>query len=309
MARNFPIGKRWAGASLVILSLLALAACDGNGNPPNRATLRVDLASLSQQLGATGGYTGQSIGQGSSPATTPVSSLLIGPVVVTFTSDPITVNSTLTDTLVDSLASDVQNSIAYFRIEALPSASDTVEFDLPPEEAGGWQMVAIATSIPINSFDNLVNSPGSAIYYGFDGIRRRTADISSSQTVTINMQRACLNAAPPLGCAQFLPNRTGTVVTAGVEIQGVTDANGTQLTYPGRPFPWRVRADGGPGCSSTTTCSPTVAQTQLFGVITPTTTSITVHTTHALGPNQPAGCDQNMGSGCTQENFVTTFSN
>jgi len=311
MTRTISIGKRLAGAALAILSLLALAACDGNSNPPDRPTLRVDLASIKQQLGGGAGggaLSTRGIGQSGSPATTQVYSLVVGAVVITFTDQALASDTTLSDTLTDALEEDVKNSIVYFKIVDLPTAEDFVEFNLPPEAAGFWQVAAIATRAPISTFDDL-SQDSIGVYYGFDGVRRRT--VGTTENVNLDMRRACLITTPPLGCAQYNLDRNS-MVSPGVEIVGVVDSQNASIAGT-TPLPIVVRDTVSTNCA--TGCSPAAAAA-LLNAMTVANSGITgavIKTTHQLSPGQPSNCTAtpqtaaNLIANCGEEDFVTTF--
>lgn len=103
-----------------------------------------------------------------------VQSLVVGAIVIThpsgsgpngaFTSADV---GTLSETESNYLEDDATQSVQFLSIVQLPTASNTVEFRIPPPAAGSWQLIAVGTRNRLETLDDIADN--SPIWYGFIG--------------------------------------------------------------------------------------------------------------------------------------------
>jgi hypothetical protein len=289
-------------AALLLAGVLGLAGCGAfsNDNPSDSGgTITVDLRELAGTMSDGGGHSTLVAGPGSSDATTDVKSIIIGAVVITFTSDPLTADDEISGSVEDDLANDVINSINYFSIVDLPTSEDFVEFKVPPPGSGNWQVAAIGTRVPITTYQDL-DDESVGIYYGFSDKFYQTSG-SSGPDVEFEMKRACYIDNPPKGCAAFDGDGQA-IVTAAVEIIDVRDQSGNTI---GAGYPFIVRATGG-------THTPAQAVDALEGLSMAGVTKVTVEVTHQRATGQSGACQAaatvaDLRDECGSGTFITNF--
>lgn len=73
----------------------------------------------------------------------------------------------LTDAQREQLEQDAKQSALYMELVQLPTAEDTVEFRIPPKEAGLWQLIAVGLRTPRYALEDITDI--DPIWYGFTG--------------------------------------------------------------------------------------------------------------------------------------------
>ncbi len=274
--------KQWLKPAVWVAGMAAaawaLTGCGGWNAPKDSATAVVDLRPIAAQMNdqpAGSGYSAQSVSSpGNTATTTDVKAIIIGALVIAFTDTPIGPDTPITKDMQDNLTTAAKNSIKFIKIVQLPSPDPFVEFDLPPPEATHWEVVAVGTRDPIDVLSDVGDN--SPIYYGFNvDANNKPFLLSGSDapaTVTVKLQRACIANTPPVGCAQYKPNRPLTaaslVITPSVEIVGVY-LNGTSTNVLPGAVALVIHNSG----------AVAGAQTTVFGLLG-TATSVRIDTTH-----------------------------
>ena len=200
------------------LTLLVVGCANLNEDPGNSSTMDADISGLQQQLGFSESYAADGTRIVSPPvsdAMEVVETLVVGAVVVNEQSTVYTQQSLTTEGQ-NRLETDVLNSANYFTVIDLPTTAETVEFNLPPEVAGDWQVMAAALRVNIDVLADIENQSDSITHYGF-------SDTFVDQDTALNgvslvMRRACLGGDPPSGCGQ-IDAQGDPVLTGAVEIQ------------------------------------------------------------------------------------------
>jgi len=148
----------------MMVSALLLSSCKELTNEKDSSsTISVDLNDIKQQLNA-GDRTSQSV-----TAAAGVKAFIIGAIVIT-RDTPYQSGEDLTKSEEDALVDDLTNSINYITLVNLPVAKDYIEFLIPPDTAGHWQVIVIAIDFEANTFSDLENyedNGGSITHTGF----------------------------------------------------------------------------------------------------------------------------------------------
>jgi hypothetical protein len=146
----------------MMISVLVLSSCKELTNEKDSSnSISVDLNDIKQQLNES--RSSQSI-SGSGGAKT----LVIGAIVVS-RSTPYTTGE-LSSFEEDELVEDLVNSINYITLVELPVAKDYVEFQIPPNTAGYWQVVVVAVNFDVNTLgdlDDYESDGGDITHTGF----------------------------------------------------------------------------------------------------------------------------------------------
>ncbi len=274
--------------------LIVLGCKQFNDDPAERSdTITVDVQKIQNQLGYTKADAVKSQNSGSSNISPPtdtdasnaVRSILIGAMVVTSRSTPYTSTTALTEAEVENMEDDLLNSVNYFKMINLPTTSTYLTFDVPPETAGNWQVVAVGLDFDISVFDDLSKEEhdGAVIYAGFVERFFTRNDVGDGVLGDdLLMKRACLNSETVKGCATYnVDINDDPVVTAAVEIVGVQYTTSSGTEDASGDFPILVRSSSGTGV-----LSPSEAIEELIGIRDAITVdpaeiiSLTVLTTH-----------------------------
>ena len=147
----------------MIVSALLLSSCKELTNKKDSSsTISVDLNDIKQQLNASDRASQSITGAGDTKA------LIIGAIVIS-RATPYTSGETLTKTEEDALVDDLVNSINYITLVDLPVAEDYVEFLIPPETAGNWQVIVLAINFSVDTIGDLADyeSKGDLTHTGF----------------------------------------------------------------------------------------------------------------------------------------------
>lgn len=315
---------------LLLLLGFALAGPIGcaDSDSQDSGSIQVNVSELQQQVGYSQDSSTNAVSAPTSdannPATSVAKSVVVGAIVVrsrTLTEGPYGDRTPLTPAVQDLLEEDIRNSASFINLVNLPTTDDTDTIDvlLPPATTVKWQILGAAlSSQPANkeALGDQANKDAT-IYIGWDDrflatqsdgtvVEVDSAGARGSEVLTdltLNLKRACLvsSSAPPKGCAQFdgdgQPVVSSAVEIIGVEVNGVSD---TSLSYP-----MYVRTDS----------QAATAVSSLFGLFNPATdASVEVFTTHQLGPDQSAACQNAVSAAdleteCGVESYFTPGEN
>ena len=216
--RHRPAGQ---GGKISLLLPLAVAAlflvlggCGGLNDDPAGGGLSVRFGFADSNDGSSTEASAQSSPDTaepmlSSPAGTEVLSIVIGAIVITHEKDvgngiqPYVLGDIdgMTTRQRDLLEADLEQSIVFMEIIQLPTTEDSVEFPIPPDNAGKWQLLAVGMRHHIEALSEIQSD--SPIYYGFigqflNGLVSPGEEISELLTLTA----ACntQNAPSPPAC-------------------------------------------------------------------------------------------------------------
>ncbi len=169
-ASQRPLPLRSGARLLTVLAaaLLVLAAgCGQFNDDPNPAGLSVAYT-----------FSGGAVTADSDPLTAEtqgvtvnggdvVETLVIGAIVITHRSSPYQPGDDPTDAEREALEKDAEQSLQFLEIVDLPTPGNVVEFTIPPDSAGPWQLVGVGMRRNIDTLDEVTDS--DPIYYGFIG--------------------------------------------------------------------------------------------------------------------------------------------
>jgi hypothetical protein len=135
----------------------------------------------------------------------PVVTVVVGAIVIThpdgsgadgaFTHDDV---ANLTDAQRQDLQDDAEQSVQYLSIVQLPSSDDTVEFTIPPANAGNWQIVAVGLRNVRDHVGDIVST--DPIWYGFtDTYMNGLVHPGDTIDTPIQLAPGCNLDAPPTG--------------------------------------------------------------------------------------------------------------
>ena len=212
--RHRPAGQ---GGKISLLLPLAVAAlflvlggCGGLNDDPAGGGLSVRFGFADSNDGSSTEASAQSSPDTaepmlSSPAGTEVLSIVIGAIVITHEKvsgngiEPYTIDDVFAgigESQRALLESDLEQSIVFMEIVQLPTDDDSVEFPIPPDNAGKWQLLAVGMRHRIESLGDIdSNSP---IYYGFIG-RFLNGEVTPGDEISEDLKliAACAIADPP----------------------------------------------------------------------------------------------------------------
>ena len=267
-----------------------------NDNPAeNNSKIKVDISKLQQQLG----YSTQSKknrGQkkittrpGDSDATVEVKALLIGALIVNSRTAPYNNDLAITDEINDQFQEDMANSTQYFSLVSLPVAEDFVEFMVPTDGAGNWQVMVIGLDFQPDAFEDLGadERKNSSIYFGFTPIFYTRAQIGDTP-IEVKVKRQCLIDEPPKGCATYDDKLVKKpIVTASVEIIDVKYNGDNSFSSGTVTFPIIVRnqSDADSAITSLETIVSEIGSPKI----------LTVFTTHTKNSSESTTC-QNLAN-------------
>lgn len=170
----------------MVVSALALSSCRElltNEKDSSSISISVDLNDIKQQLNESESRSSQSItGSGGAKA------LVIGAIVVT-RNTPYTSGEVLTQAQEDALVEDLANSINYITLVNLPVSKDYIEFLIPPDTAGHWQVVVVAVNFAVDNLGDLADyeSKGEITHTGFTPNFYTSGNVGSG-VIPITMQ-------------------------------------------------------------------------------------------------------------------------
>ena len=187
-ARRGGIDPGTVRAALIAAALLALTAGCGqfNDDPFNGGfivRLGFDESAQQSATAGAGAVTPQGV---TAPAGSGIVTLVVGPIVITHVkstsvgggieayvfADIVLIN----DTDRENLEQDALQSVQFLEIVQLPHPSDTVEFEIPPDNAGPWQLIAVGLQVRRETLEAITDT--DPIWYGFtpeflnDNVRR-----------------------------------------------------------------------------------------------------------------------------------------
>ena len=195
-------------AALIAAALLALTAGCGefNDDPFNGGFIvRLGFDESAQQSASTGASTTQSI-TFPEGVNEKVLTLIVGPIVITHEKtpgggiQPYTSEAEVTDTNRELLEKDAEQSVVYLEIVQLPNPDNAVEFEIPPDSAGRWQLIAVGLRERREALAEILDT--DPIWYGF------TPDFLDDDVklgvtqFTLTLEPACsLTTTPDPPCA------------------------------------------------------------------------------------------------------------
>ncbi len=300
------------GLGIVIFASLLFTSCKEMNDDPadKKASLNLNLKNIQHQLGYTDQQIASSRGvssaltqPGDSPATSTVNVLIIGSITVNGLdgrrgNNPYSIFEPLTSDLKDDLEADLTNSANFIETIILPTSSETVEFKLPPEGAGNWQVVAAAvnfSSLSGNTPPTLQEAAEEDILYaGYSSNMYNTPNVlKNGISETLILQRNCFNeTVVPKGCATYSYDISDNpIVTDAVEIVGVK-INDTDVSHDiliGPSFPYVVRTSAG----SFNQMTASYAIERLKAIRTAfggSISTLTIITTHSKNPTESSAC-------------------
>ncbi len=163
------------GVVLLAGLLLALGGCGEFNDDPTDGGLAVRFAFADGAQSTTAGDDGlagvegiEFTGQGEEVVT-----VVVGPIVITHEKvigggiQPYETADEVTDRQRDLLQDDAEESVQFLRIVQLPTSSDTVEFTIPPGNAGPWQLIAVGLRNRRTVLGDITSD--DPIWYGFIG--------------------------------------------------------------------------------------------------------------------------------------------
>jgi len=290
-------GKTRRPATLIILACLAVLAGNGckdlNDNPPpiQEETARINIEELQLQMNANPGAREEGADRSVTITNTGVSSaarkLLVGAFLRTGSSTPVPSDYEITGSVTTFIGDSLTDSADFLQLIDLPTASSYIEFKVPPQSAGNWQVGAIAFSTQPETINDISASEHkfSAVSAGFNASFFAAEDIGNTP-IPVKIKRVCLmSSSPPNGCASFGATRTADpVVTASVEIVGVR-VNGKDYTPKTVDFPIIVRTAAN---VTTAVANLKTIRTEITG--SQTAASLTVRVTHAENTTESSAC-------------------
>lgn len=294
-----------------LLFLITIGCKDLNDNPPPLAEtkIRIDVGEIQRQISASAGVHAENrqeapqyaLTSSDTDVSSEAKTLLIGAIVVTSRSTPYPSSAAITTSIPAFFGNDLIDSGDFIQLINLPVTETYVEFKVPPQSAGNWQVFAVAFSTQPELVSDLSAEEYkySAIYFGVKD-QFFTAENIGNTPVPVRMQRVCLQGTPPKGCASFGASLTAAaVVTASVEIVGVR-ANGVDYTPRSVDFPIFVRtaADATSAIASLETIRGEITDSM-------TTTSMTVRATHSENTTESVNC-QALSSVTNENEFTNT---
>ncbi len=192
-------------AGLIAAALLALTAGCGqfNDDPFDGGFIvRPEFDGSAQQsaTASTGTSTPQAIVF--TEAGPDVLTLVVGPIVITHSRDgsgtilAYTDELQVTDTNRELLEQDALQSVQFLEVVQLPQPGDTVEFSIPPDNAGLWQLIAVGLRIRRNTLEEIQNT--DPIWYGFTG-RFLNEEVKQGKTdFDLMLEAGCSLDSPPV---------------------------------------------------------------------------------------------------------------
>jgi hypothetical protein len=294
-----------------LLILITVGCKNLNDNPPplSENKIRIDVGEIQRQISASAGVHEENrqeapqytLTSSETVVSSEAKTLLIGAVVVTSRSIPYPSGAAVTTSIPEFFGNDLIDSGDFIQLINLPVTETYVEFKVPPQSAGNWQVFAVAFSTQPELVSDLSaeEHKKSAIYFGVKD-QFFTAESIGNTPVPVRMQRICLQGTPPKGCASFGASLTAEpVVTASVEIVGVR-ANGVDYTPGSVDFPIFVRTaeDVTAAIASLETIRDEIKDSL-------TATSMTVRATHAENTTESDNC-QALSSVTNQNEFTNT---
>jgi len=273
----------------ILMLILAVSCKQFNDDPAEpEQKIRMNVGKLQQQVGYSSQVTIQAPEESS--ASTPVKGMILGAMVVTSRETPYSTEVALNDEIKKNMEDELTNSIEFLGIIKLPNAEQFLEFKVPPETAGKWQIIAVGVDFAIETLDELGEDEheNALIYVGFSKNFYKAEDVGDEPLEEeLVLQRACLTNISK-GCATYSDNiEKDPVVQAAVEIIGV-QINDIDVSDN---FPLIVRVS--PQNSQITA---TQAITNLksyrdsFSGGTGAIDSLTILTTHTKNTNESSAC-------------------
>lgn len=166
-----PMGS-WVVALCAAAVLVLAGGCGQfNDNPSEGGmSVRYEFA----QPAATNGTSTRAIAWDPTLGGEAVLSLVVGAIVITEhlghgpdgAYDETNVD-TLSDAQRQSIEDAAKQSLQYLEVVGLPTDSNSVDFKIPPKNAGTWQLVAIGLRHAVKTLDEVQDD--SPIWYGFIG--------------------------------------------------------------------------------------------------------------------------------------------
>ena len=219
--RHRPAGQ---GGKISLLLPLAVAAlflvlggCGGLNDDPAGGGLTVRFGFADSGGGSSSEASAQSSPDTaepqaitSDPAYEEVLSVVIGAIVIThekdvgggiqpYIADDINTAPGITDRQRELLESDLEQSIVFMEIIQLPHPDDNVEFPIPPDNAGKWQLLAVGMRHRIEALSEIQSD--SPIFYGFIG-EFLNGQVAPGEEIskTLTLDPACGSTFQPTGC-------------------------------------------------------------------------------------------------------------
>lgn len=185
-----------ASAAFVVVA----GGCGDLNDNPNNSSLGVTVAfNDNGSASASGSEPNQQSPQAiTSPAGEQVLTLVVGAIVITHEKVPgggivpytFADINTLNETQRELLEKDAEQSVVFLEIVQLPTASNFVEFDIPPDNAGKWQLIAVGMRHRIEALDEILDN--SPIYYGFiDTFLNNLVTPGTAVTQTLLLDPGC----------------------------------------------------------------------------------------------------------------------
>lgn len=293
----------------LLMVIFVLAGCKSDSDESSNKVL-IDISGLKSKLVAASSPSSAPAQSGvsqsgipvddSSPAQTPVTTLIITPIIFTNHGKPYSTDEPFTDAVADDMEKDAPNSIDFIKFIDLSGSENTVEVEVP-NISDGWQLLAAASKVPLENVDDMTKeeNDNALAYVGFTEDYYVDAEDFESKNPTLTLKRACYQDELPKGCAVYEDNGQANVSSA-VEIQGI-EINGIAQS-PSPSFPWVVR-ESPTGDEISVTNAENYMET-VYSTFSGTKTTAKVTTTHQLSKNQPSACSE-LTTAATTTQFTT----
>lgn len=203
---------RFKGALLAGLFAAALLVLLGgcgqfNDNPAGTSlTATVNFAGVNQPLAtSTSSCAADTLCSPTVPDGGPVNAILIGPIVIgaghnngsgvdgAWTANDV---NNITDTDKQNLIDDAEQSAQYVALVTLPNSS-TVQFVIPPDGAGNWQLVAAGINVDMAGKAVADVKAENLTWFGFiDHFLNNEIQPGGTLTETLTMQPYCAPNGP-----------------------------------------------------------------------------------------------------------------
>ncbi len=107
----------------------------------------------------------------------------------------------MTDDEVDVVVGQLRNSTDFIGLIHLPTEENYIEFNVPPQSSGNWQVTAVGLRTQPDKLSELSNEEHgeSLIYFGFIE-KFETRDSVKSRPIGITLYRACQIEAASSDC-------------------------------------------------------------------------------------------------------------
>ncbi len=172
-----------------IFALVSIGCKEMSNEADGSKTLTIDLANIKEQLEPVGPAPSLLGASSGSITSSTVKSLVLGAIVVTSRSDPYLSTTKVTEKIEEDLKQEAINSVNYLSVVDLPINEDYIEFLVPPQTAGKWQVAVVSFDFNLDVLADWEDyeSKGKILHKGFtEGFY--TFDTIGEQIIQIDME-------------------------------------------------------------------------------------------------------------------------